>query len=159
MKKTIIFIALGFTIILVNCKKEKTEELVITSNQTDPCKGDDGFCMIYGGSQKSGSAKLFVYNQNKVRVFWEKGSSTNFEQIELDIYGLIPGTYNVDNLAISGNSAFIQYYSQSGGVINPAYGSVIVSELDTNGNVTGTFTATMEDSTKITNGIFTNISK
>jgi|GEM_PF-5616217 len=31
--------------------------------------------------------------------------------------------------------------------------------LDTNGVVTGTFTATMKDSTKITSGKFTNISK
>lgn len=159
--KKVIYLLLGITLISYSCKKDEpaTPENSTPTTTLDPCNGDDGFCMTYGSTQKSGPASLFVYNQNKVRVFWEKGSGNSFEQVELDINGLTPGTYNVDNLAIPGSSAFIQYYSAANGVNNPAYGTVIVTELDTNGVVTGTFTATMNDSTKIIDGKFTNIRK
>ena len=125
----------------------------------DPCNGDPGFCMDYGTVNKSGPAQLFVYNGSRVRVFWDEGSGSTFEQVELDIEGLVPGTYNVDGLAIPGVSANVQYYSAANGVVNPAYGTVVVTALDTITGVTGTFTVTMQDSTKITNGKFTSIVK
>ena len=86
--------------------------------------------------------------ENKVRVFWEDGAGNTFEQIELDIQGLTTGTYNIDGLAIPGSSANVQYFSAANGVVNPAYGTVVVSTLDTLLGVTGTFTVTMQDSTK-----------
>ncbi|MDG1477089.1 MAG: hypothetical protein P8Q14_08085 [Vicingaceae bacterium] len=151
------------------CKKEEdTPAPVATTTATpaptpaptsDPCNGDPGFCMDYGSVNKSGPAKLFVYNGSRTRVYWENGSGNSFEQIELDIEGLVAGTYNVDGLAIPGSSANVQYYSAAGGVVNPAYGTVVVSALDTINGVTGTFTVTMNDSTKITNGKFTSIVK
>ncbi|MBE7443585.1 MAG: hypothetical protein HS119_14150, partial [Flavobacteriales bacterium] len=125
-----------------------------TPTLLDPCNGDDGFCMNYGSVTKSGSANLFVINGNRVRVYWEKGSSTTFEQVELDIYSLTPGTYS-----INGTDASLEYYSAAGGAVSAAYGSVTVSALDTITGVTGTFTATMQDSTVITSSVFKNIKK
>lgn len=130
-----------------------------TTTPNDPCNGDPGFCMDYGSVNKSGPAKLFVYNGSRTRVYWESGSGSSFEQVELDIEGLTPGTYSVDGLAIPGSSANVQYYSAANGVVNPAYGTVIVTALDTINGVTGTFTVTMQDSTKVTNGKFTSIVK
>ncbi len=101
---------------------------------------------------------MFVYNGSKVRVYWEIGENASFEQVELDIYGLAPGTYDVNDLATPG-SAFLQYFSSADGTNNAAYGTVEVTALDTNGVVTGTFDLTMKDSTKIIDGKFTNISK
>lgn len=169
MKKLAINSILTFSLILgvsvTSCKKDEDSPApTTTSNPTptptsNPCNGDPGFCMDYGSVNKSGPAKLFVYNGNKVRVYWEKGTGNSFEQVELDIQGLTTGVYNVDNLAIQGSSAFLQYFSIAGGVVNPAYGTVNVTALDTINGVTGTFTVTMEDSTKITNGKFTSIVK
>ena len=157
-----ICLVVGFSI--SSCNKDDDEEMQTPPTTTpdptlDPCNGDDGFCMDYGAENKFGPAKLFVFNGSKVRVFWEEGTGNAFEQIELDIQGLVPGTYNIDGLAIPGSSANVQYFSAANGVVNPAYGTVIVTALDTLGGVTGTFTATMLDSTKITNGVFTNIVK
>lgn len=126
-----------------------------TPTQTsDPCNGDPGFCMDYGSVNKSGSAKLFVYNSSRVRVYWENGSGNSFEQVEFDINSLNAGTYNID-----GTAASLEYFSIAGGAVSAAYGTVIVTTLDTINGVTGTFTATMQDSTKITNGKFTSIVK
>ena len=155
---TFALIAFNFS----SCKKDDVDEPTTPEDpivELDPCAGDDGFCMDYGTETKSGPASLFVYNQSKIRVYWEEGEGNSFEQVELDVYGLVAGTYDVNDLAITGSSAFIQYYSAAGGTVNAEYGTVIVSALDTNGVVTGTFTATMKDSTKITSGKFTNISK
>lgn len=173
MKKLILKLLLIPSIIIgvsiTSCSKDDetpeptvTPTPVVTPTPTpslDPCNGDAGFCMDYGSVNKSGPAKLFVYNGSRTRVYWENGSGSTFEQIELDIEGLTPGTYNVDGLAIPGSSANVQYYSNAGGVVNPAYGTVVVSALDTINGVTGTFTVTMQDSTKITNGKFTDIVK
>jgi hypothetical protein len=152
----ILVIGIGIT----SCSKEESAPTPVAVTPTptptllDPCNGDDGFCMDYGSVTKSGSAKLFVINGNRVRVYWEKGSSTTFEQIELDIYSLTPGIYN-----INGTDASLEYYSASGGAVSAAYGSITVSALDTINGVTGTFTATMLDSTVITSGVFKNIKK
>lgn len=159
---SIIVLGLGIT----SCSKDDDapEPTTPTVNNTptptnDPCNGDPGFCMDYGTVNKSGPAKLFVYNGSRTRVYWENGSGNTFEQVELDIEGLVPGTYNVDGLAIPGSSANVQYYTTANGVVNPAYGTVTVTALDTINGVTGTFTVTMQDSTKITNGKFTDIVK
>jgi len=152
---------------ITSCSKDEetpTPEETVTTTTTptptsDPCNGDPGFCMDYGTVNKSGPGQLFVYNGNKVRVFWDEGSGSSFEQVELDIEGLTAGVYNIDGLAIPGSSANVQYYSAANGVVNPAYGTVTVTTLDTINGVTGTFTATMQDSTKITNGKFTSIVK
>jgi hypothetical protein len=165
--KTLLAASIIFGVSITSCNKEEdqptpeaVEETTITTATTsDPCNGDPGFCMDYGTVNKSGPAKLFVYNGSRTRVYWENGSGSAFEQIELDIEGLVAGTYNVDGLAIPGSSANVQYYSAANGVVNPAYGTVIVSSLDTINGVTGTFTVTMQDSTKITNGKFTTIIK
>lgn len=131
----------------------------VTASTSSACNGGDGFCMNYGGIEKSGAAKLTVQSaSNKVRVFWEKGSGTTYEQVELDIYSLAAGTFPVNDLATP-NSAFVQYFSSANGVNNAAYGTVSVSALDTLTGVTGTFEVTMKDSTKITGGIFKNIVK
>lgn len=168
MKKIVLNSLVVLSIIsigVVSCSKDNEAPEPETNNSTptptpnDPCNGDPGFCMDYGSVNKSGPAKLFVYNGNKVRVYWENGSGSTFEQVELDIQGLTAGTYNVDNLAIPGSSAFLQYYSNAAGVVNPAYGTVVVTTLDTINGVTGTFNVTMEDSTKVTNGKFTSIVK
>lgn len=147
--------------VVTSCKKEEEvpEPDPTPPTMNNPCNGDPGFCMDYGSVNKSGPAKLFVYNGNKVRVYWENGSGNSFEQVELDIQGLSAGTYNVDDLAIQGSSAFLQYYSAANGTVNPAYGTVTVATLDTINGVTGTFTVTMKDSTKVTNGKFTSIVK
>lgn len=168
MKKVLLncFVVLSIAgLFLSSCNKgdDNPEPVNTTSTPTqtpnDPCNGYPGFCMDYGSTNKSGPAKLFVYNGSRTRVYWEQGSGSTFEQVELDIEGLTPGTYNVDGLAIPGSSANVQYYSNAGGVVNPAYGTVTVTALDTINGVTGTFTVTMQDSTKITNGKFTDIVK
>ncbi len=171
MKKVILstLIISAVAVMFTACKKEEdtpaptpaatTTPAPTPTPTSDPCNGDPGFCMDYGAVNKSGPASLFVYNGSRVRVYWENGSGSSFEQIELDIEGLTAGTYNVDGLAIPGSSANVQYYSAAGGVVNPAYGTVIVSTLDTINGVTGTFTVTMKDSTKVTNGKFTSIVK
>jgi hypothetical protein len=168
MKKIVLstVFVLTASVMLFSCKKDDDTPVPATTTATptpapasDPCNGDPGFCMDYGTVNKSGPAKLFVYNGSRTRIYWENGSGSTFEQIELDIEGLVPGTYNVDGLAIPGSSANVQYYSNAGGVVNPAYGTVVVSALDTINGVTGTFTVTMNDSTKVTNGKFTSIVK
>ncbi len=159
---TIVLLVLVIGIGITSCSKEDNTPAPTATTPTptptptvlDPCNGDDGFCMDYGSVTKSGSAKLFVINGNRVRVYWEKGSSTTFEQVELDIYSLTPGTYN-----INGTDASLEYYSATGGAVSAAYGSITVSALDTIAGVSGTFTATMLDSTVITSGVFKNIKK
>lgn len=164
--KTLIasLLAVGLLSALTSCKKDDPEEEETTTPATtmlDPCNGDDGFCMMFGATEKSGAAKLTDLTNSswdKVRIYWEKGSGTEFEQVELDIYATGPGTYNVTDLFTT-DAAFMQYYSQAGGTVNAAYGTVTVTELDIDGNTSGTFNITMKDSTKVTNGIFRNIVK
>ena len=166
ISKTLLITTLGITTIFYGCSKEEDtiEEdtdmmaTMTTPPTTDPCSGDDGFCMDYGGDVKSGPAVLTNLQSNKFRIFWESGSGSSFEQVELDIYSYTAGTYDVNDLAIP-NSAFVQYFSAAGGVNNAAYGTVTVTTLDTINGVTGTFNVTMKDSTKITNATFTNIKK
>jgi len=152
----ILVIGIGIT----SCSKEESAPTPVAVTPTptptllDPCNGDDGFCMDYGTLTKSGPGKLFVINGNRTRVYWEKGAASTFEQVELDIYSLTPGTYS-----INGTDATLEYYSASGGAVSAAYGTVTVTALDTINGVTGTFTATMLDSTAITSGVFKNIKK
>lgn len=156
-----IIIGIGFT----SCSKDEDQPtpeatvVVPVIPPNDPCNGDPGFCMNYGSVNKSGAAKLFVFNANRIRVYWDNGSGSTFEQVELDIYGITSGTYNVDGMTTLGTSAKLQYFSIAGGTVNPAYGTVTVSTLDTINGVTGTFNVTMQDSTKVTNGKFTSIVK
>lgn len=163
--KTLVLSGIIIGIGVTSCSKDEdpptpTAAVVpVVVPPNDPCNGDPGFCMDYGTVNKSGPAKLFVYNGSRTRVYWETGSGNTFEQVELDIEGLTAGTYNVDGLAIPGSSANVQYFSVANGVVNPAYGTVTVSSLDTINGVTGTFNVTMQDSTKITNGKFTSIVK
>lgn len=169
MKKLNLALVLGLAIGIsfVSCSKDEeqptpgaVEEVApVNTPTTDPCNGDPGFCMDYGTVNKSGPAKLFVTNASRVRVYWENGSGNSYEQVELDIYGLVAGTYSVDGSTTTGTSANVQYFSTANGVVNPAYGTVTVSTLDTINGVTGTFVVTMNDSTKITNGKFTSIVK
>lgn len=163
MKKLVnkAFLVMVVVMGIISCSKEESTPAPTAATPTpttppalDPCNGDDGFCMDYGSITKSGPGKLFVINGNRTRVYWEKGASATFEQVELDIYSLTPGTYS-----INGTDADLEYYSASGGTVNVAYGSVTVSVLDTINGVTGTFTATMLDSTKINSGVFKNIKK
>ncbi|MBL4708056.1 MAG: hypothetical protein JKY48_06415 [Flavobacteriales bacterium] len=152
-----LFVGLSFS----SCSDDDKDFPVLTpaASTTTACNGGDGFCMNYGGIEKSGSAVLTVKSaSNKVRVFWEQGSGTSHEQVELDIYSLSAGTFTVSDLATP-NSAFVQYFSTANGVNNVAYGTVTVSILDTISGVTGTFDVTMKDSTKITGGIFRNVVK
>jgi len=164
MKKLVIRLVLiaplALGICVTSCKKDDdssdSDDTQTPSTTLDPCNGDDGFCMTYGGTEKSGPASLIILNSNKVRVFWENGTGNDFEQVELDVYSVAPGTFDVNNNGLA-NSAFVQYYSATSGTNNAAYGTVTVTALDTAGAVTGTFKVTMNDSTKITNGKFTNI--
>jgi len=170
MKKSIfpllLVLPFAFALSLSSCSKDddKDDPTPVAKNNTggnsnSACTGGNGFCMDYGGTEKSGSARLIVLNSsNKIRVYWENGTGAAFEQVELDIYSLSPGTFPFNGLATP-NTAFLQYFSTASGVNNVAYGNVVVSALDTTGGVTGTFTATMNDSTKITDGKFTNIVK
>ena len=162
LKNGIIGGVLVLSMINVGCNKEEPTPVVPIEeedNTVNACNGGDGFCMTYKGAVKSGDAKMTVINGSKIRVFWEQGASSTFEQVELDVYGLEPGTFDVNDGGSAG-SAFVQYYSPAnGGTNNAAYGTVTVSALDTNGVATGTFNVTMKDSTKITDGKFTNISK
>ena len=165
MKKVILKMAfilpLAMGLSLSSCSKDDDEDTVPTTPvaSSTACSGGDGFCMNYGGTEKSGPAKLTVQSANsKIRVYWENGSGSSFEQVELDIYSLSAGTFQVNDLATP-NSAFVQYFSTAGGVNNVAYGTVVVATLDTIAGVTGTFEVTMKDSTKITGGKFTNIVK
>lgn len=143
---------------LAACEKEENEPTPKQSTKS-ACEGGNGFCMNYGGTQKSGEARLMLLPNSRVRVYWENGAGSSFEQVELDIYGLVEGEYDVNDLAIPGESAFLQYFSTANGVVNAAYGTITVSKMDTINGVSGTFTITMTDSTKITNGVFTNIVK
>lgn len=152
---SIVFVS---TVTFTACEKEENEPTQ-QQNTTSACDGGNGFCMNYGGIEKSGNASLMLLNNNKIRVYWESGSSANFEQVELDIYGLVEGDYDVNDLAIPGESAFLQYFSMAKGVVNPAYGTITVTKIDTINGLSGIFTVTMNDSTKITNGVFTNIVK
>lgn len=157
----ILSISLGMSFIACSDDDDDDVKPSTTNNSTsNACNGGDGFCMSYGGVEKSGSARLTVQsNNNKIRVYWENGSGSSFEQVELDVYSLDTGTFQVNDLAIANSSAFVQYFSTAGGVVNPAYGTVSVNTLDTINGVTGTFSVTMKDSTKVTNGKFTNIVK
>ena len=170
MKKSIfpllLVLPFAFALFLSACSKDDDNDdpIPVAQNNSggttsNACNGGDGFCMDYGGTEKSGSARLTVQSSsNKIRVYWDNGTGASFEQVELDIYSLSPGTFPFNGLATP-NSAFLQYFSTAAGVNNVAYGNVVVSALDTTGGVTGTFTATMNDSTKITDGKFTNIVK
>jgi len=162
MKLKIFFIPLIVGLSFVACSDDDEDTpapSTTAANTTTACNGGDGFCMNYAGVEKSGAAKLTVQGaRNKVRVFWESGSGASFEQVELDIYSLSAGTFPVNDLATP-NSAFVQYFSTANGVNNPAYGTVIVTQLDTITGVTGTFEVTMKDSTKVTGGIFRNVVK
>lgn len=159
LKKVKVLLPMLFVLCFAACSNDDETAAPVAQTST-ACNGGDGFCMNYGGVEKSGAAKLTVQSRNnKVRVFWEKGSGNAFEQLELDLYSVSDtGNFNVNDLA-GNKSAFMQYYSISGGSVNVAYGTVTVTKMDTTTGVSGTFDVTMKDSTKITNGVFRNVVK
>ena len=163
MKLKHLFIPLIFSLALIACEDDEDDSVApittpTTNNQTKTaCNGGDGFCMNYGGTNKEGDAKLIVQSSiNKIRVYWTEGMGNDYEQVELDIFSLTTGTFPIGN---GSNTSGIEYFSAANGANEAAYGTVTVTKLDTIAGVTGTFEVTMNDSTKVTGGVFKNIVK
>ena len=117
---------------------------------TNPCAGEAEFCMDFGGTSKSGEATVTDYGNGQWRIYWTTG--TDYEQLELDVFGSDVGTYDISDSKAAGTSSF-EYYHATDGVEEGASGSVVIDTWDPTGDgITGTFFVTTANGVEVTDG-------
>ncbi len=147
--------ALAICAIVFACSKEDDEKKD-ENTATTGCVSGASFCMTYDGTVKSGTAKLFVANNTRFRIFWENTTANGFEQVEMDIYGNAAGTFTVDTTKLAGTAEFEYFSTNPQALEEGVTGTVNVSSFDPTAGASGTFTLTTANGVKITNGNFIN---
>lgn len=153
-QKIIILSVVLSSTVFVGCKKDDDEE----PKKTTPtaCNGGN-FCMIYDGVQKSGTATFKTLTNGNKRIYWENGSTSNFEQVELDINGSGVGEYNIETSGNVGTAEF-EFFSIANGVAEGISGKVIITKYDPSGSgVSGTFYANTDNGKTVSDGKFIDV--
>lgn len=151
MKLSFIKFASLFAIVLfaftTSCKEDEKED----DQTTTACANGASFCMKYGSTTKSGSATyidLTHVEANRHRIYYQSGN----EQVEIDVYANGAGTYS-----IGANSAGFEFFDGQN-ASSATSGSIKITNFEPTGaGLSGTFSVTMDDGTKVTDGHFINI--
>lgn len=158
-------IAVALILSIASCKKDETTTPANNNTSNTPsssmCNGDK-LCFKMDGNHESYNANVsWKVTPNGNRVYWENGSQTAYENIEIDVKGTTTGVYDVS----TGDAGF-QYFKATGNVnIQATSGTVEVTAIDnTNNTISGKFTITATDQTnntthQITEGYFENVAK
>jgi len=119
-----------------------------------PCDEGVEFCMDFGGTEHSGDVTVNNYTGTQHRIYWENGTGTSFEQVELDVFATDAGTYDIASSGADGTSSF-EYWHATNGVKEATSGSVEITTFDFGGDgLTGTFDVTLDDGTVVTGGFY-----
>ena len=155
LRRILVIAIIGNAVSFIGCKDDdddKEENAPVTNTCTT-----GNFCMVYDGAQKSGNATFKALANGRNRIYWEYGSTSSFEQVELDFYGSTLGDYTVDTTGAVG-TANIEYYSASSGVAEVVTGKVTITAFDPSGSgVSGTFSGTTDNGKVISDGKFSNV--
>lgn len=117
-------------------------------------------CFKMNGTAIQVNAVWYDINGQRTRVYYENGSGTSYENIEIDFYGTTSGDYSfVDQNWSSGDASF-QYFKASGtGGASGSSGMLQISAVGA--TVSGTFSLTGTDSqgatVQITDGVINQV--
>ncbi|NVK50892.1 MAG: hypothetical protein HWE09_14065 [Cyclobacteriaceae bacterium] len=155
MKKIqILLFALMVSVVLGACSDEDDQNPI-----TEGC-APGKVCFKLNGTDIAVDAVWFDINGQRIRVYYENGSGTSYENIEIDFYGSGPGDYSfVDQNWSSGDASF-QYFKASGtGGASGSSGTLKITEVGS--TLSGTFSVTGTDSqgasVQITDGIINQV--
>lgn len=148
----------------VACKKDVVTSPTNNSNNntsTGSCSGDKLCFKLDGTLQSYNSDVTWKVTTNGNRVYWENGSQTAYENIEIDVKGTSTGVYDVSK----GDAGF-QLFKVNGNInIQATSGTIEVTQIDNNNNtISGKFTITATDQNnntthQITDGYFQDVPK
>lgn len=127
---------------MVACKK--ASDPTTATSSTTACNGMN-LCFKLDGTSESHNAAWKVLS-NRYRIYWEESSGTNYNNIEIDMYGTTVGKYTVVANPSAGQAGF-QYYKKAGASeknIQGQSGTVEITKIDGT-KLTGTFTVTAKD--------------
>lgn len=123
----------------------------------NPCGDDIEFCMEHGGRSLSGDAVLEQLGENHFRINFTH-TAGDHEEIQIDIYGDEIARYEVDTTNRPATASFEYFTDSIGGTLYGAEGFVeLVSVRPDDEGITGSFEITLDDSTEVTNGYFTDV--
>lgn len=155
----------------VACKKNDPDPAPQGNNNTSPVTACNGMklCFKQDGTEESYDAvdwRQIAANSTapaRYRIYWEDGSGTSYQNIELDVYASSEGTYNVNanKPHVAGGAAFARFNAATGAEIVGQSGTVTITSIDNaNNTITGTFTITASDGTntyEYTDGNFVGV--
>ncbi len=152
---------------ILACKKETKDLGNNGTNNTSACNGKM-MCFKLDGTLETFDSvvcKKIAANgtsPERYRIVWETNNIASYSNIEIDVYAMATGTYNVKSGPYVANDAAFQYYIQGGKKdIQGKSGTVTITTIDnTNKTISGTFTVKAEDNStvhEITEGNFVNI--
>ena len=158
MKKLLCLVAILLISLATSCKKKNSGNNNTNNNTVTPtaCNGMN-LCFKMNGTGESHDA-VWKLQGSYYRIYWEQGSGSNFENIELDIYGTTPGTYTVSAYPTAGLAGFQYFINDYGNVkiIKGQSGTVEITGIN-GSEISGTFTITASDGSttyEITEGNF-----
>ena len=143
---------------LTACGDEDNNDDNDNDVDVNPCDNNSEFCVDYGSKELSGTAELIEITQTHYQLQFTSDENV-MEQIYIDIYGTAVGTYVIDTTD-NPASASLQYFDATGGTVYAVDGTLELTGFQPDdAGLSGTFTATMEDSTEVTNGNFQQVDK
>ena len=152
---------------ILACKKETKDPANSGTNNTSACNGKMMCFKLDGILETFDSVvcKKIAANgtsPERYRIAWETNNAGGYSNIEIDVYAMNAGTYNVKSGPYIANDAAFQYYIQGGKKdIQGRSGTVTITTIDNaNKTISGTFTVKAEDkgtTHDITEGNFVNI--
>jgi hypothetical protein len=146
--------AFAFLLLLSSCGED---------DDMSPAAGDcpvGKICFKLNGTDVQVDAVWFDINGQRTRIYYENGSGTSYENIEIDFYGTSPGSYPVVGQNWSSGDASFQYFKANGtGGASGNSGTVEISELGS--TVSGTFSVSGTDAqgnaVQITDGVINRV--
>ncbi|WP_026945416.1 DUF6252 family protein [Algoriphagus marincola] len=146
--------AFSFILLISSCGED---------DDMSPVAGDcpaGKICFKLNGSDTQVDAVWFDINGQRTRVYYENGSGTSYENIEIDFYGTAPGSYPIVGQNWSSGDASFQYFKASGsGGASGNSGTVEITEVGS--TVSGTFSVSGTDaqgnSVQITDGVINRV--
>ena len=141
--------------LMVACKK--SSDPAPATPAATACNGMN-LCFKLDGTSESHNGTWKVLS-DRYRIYWEESAGTNYNNIEMDIYGTSTGKYTIVASPSAGQAGF-QYYKKTGSSeknIQGQSGTVEITKIDGT-KITGVFTITAKDGSgttyQITEGNF-----